>query len=173
MPPQLAAIIYLSGVVWLFRRDFRERPNVTSALWLPFFWVILSGGRFVSQWLGIFGLDLGGVLVQEGRPVGAFFFFGIIISCIYVLYRRQVNWSEFMRNNRWVTIYLLYCLLAITWSDFPFVAFKRWIKLFGQPVMVLVLLTEPDPMESLARLLKRCAYVIVPISILFIKYFPE
>src|ERR1700733_12280195 len=125
MPPQLAAIIYLSGVVWLFRRDFRERPNVTSPLWLPFFWVILSGGRFVSQWPDIFGVDLGGVLVEEGSPVDPFFFSGIIISGIYVLYRRQVNWSEFMRNNRWVTINLLYCLPAITWSDFTFVVFKR------------------------------------------------
>jgi exopolysaccharide production protein ExoQ len=173
MPPQIAALVYILGVVWLFRRDFRERPNVTAALWLPFFWIFISGSRFFTQWLEIFGLDLGGVSVEEGSPVDAFVFFGIIISGVYVLHRRRVNWSEFMRNNRWVTIYLCYCLLAITWSDFPFVAFKRWIKLFGQPIMVLVLLTEPDPVESFTRLLKRFAYMIVPISILFIKYFPQ
>ncbi len=59
MPPNLAAVIYLSFVVWLFRRDFREKANVTSALWLPFFWTFISGGRFISQWLDIFGLNLG------------------------------------------------------------------------------------------------------------------
>src|SRR6266700_5720017 len=39
--------------------------------------------------------------------------------------------------------------------------------------MALIVLTEPDPLETLTRLMKRCAYVIVPVSILFIKYYPE
>jgi O-antigen ligase len=173
IPPQLAAVIYLGVVAWLFRRDIRERPNVTNALWLPFFWVFISGTRFITGWLAIFGLNVGGVSVQEGSPVDAVFFFGVIAGGLYVLHRRQVNWSAFMRQNRWVTIYLGYCLLATLWSDYPFVALKRWTKLFGQPVMVLILLTEPDPMESLKRLLKRLAYVVVPISILFIKYFSQ
>ena len=39
--------------------------------------------------------------------------------------------------------------------------------------MALIVLTEPDPEEALTRLMKRCAYVVVPVSILFIKYYPE
>ena len=64
-------------------------------------------------------------------------------------------------------------LLAILWSDFQFVAFKRWIKILGHPIMALVVLTDPDPIEALRRLFKRAAFVLVPMSILFIKYFPE
>jgi O-antigen ligase len=173
MPPILALFLTIGFIVFLFRRDFREQPNVTAALWLPFFWVVISSSRFVSQWLEIFGLDLGGVSVEEGSPVDATFFFGIILSGIYVLYRRQVSCLEFVRDNRWVAIYLAYCLMAVLWSDYSFIAFKRWIKLLGQPVMVLVVLTEPDPMESLTRLMKRCAYVLLPVSVLFIKYYPD
>jgi O-antigen ligase len=39
--------------------------------------------------------------------------------------------------------------------------------------MVLVVLTEPDPQAALIRLLKRCAYVLIPFSIMLIKYFPD
>jgi O-antigen ligase len=39
--------------------------------------------------------------------------------------------------------------------------------------MVLIVLTEPDSKEALIRLMKRCAYVVVPVSILWIKYYPE
>ena len=39
--------------------------------------------------------------------------------------------------------------------------------------MALIVLTEPDPEEALTRLMKRCAYVVVPVSILFIKYYPQ
>ena len=41
------------------------------------------------------------------------------------------------------------------------------------PIMALIVLTEPDPEEALKRLMKRCAYVVVPVSILWIKYYPE
>jgi O-antigen ligase len=173
LPPNLALLIYLGFVVWLFRRDIREKPNVTGALWIPFFWVFISGSRFVSEWLDIVGLHVGGTSVEEGSPVDAVFFFGLIGAGIYVLRQRQVSLAEFMRNNPWVAIYLAYCFVSILWSDFPLVAFKRWIKLCGQPVMVLIVLTEPAPLEALVRLFKRLAYVWIPVSILFIKYFQD
>ena len=43
--------------------------------------------------------------------------------------------------------------------------------MFGHPIMALILLTEPNLEEALIRLMKRCAYVVVPVSILFIKYY--
>jgi len=64
-------------------------------------------------------------------------------------------------------------LISIMWSDFPFNAIKRWIKTLGHPIMALIVLTEPDPRESFIRLLKRLAYFLVPISVLFIKYYPQ
>jgi O-antigen ligase len=39
--------------------------------------------------------------------------------------------------------------------------------------MALILLTEPDPAEALSRLVKRSAYVLLPLSIVLIKYYPE
>lgn len=173
LSPQLALFICLGFVAWLFIRDIRERPNVTGALWIPFFWVTISASRFVSQWLNILGLQVGGESVEDGSPIDAIFFFILIALGCYVVYIRRVSISDFVRNNPWVAIYLGYCAVAILWSDYPFIAFKRWIKLFGQPIMVLIVLTEPDPMEAVTRLFKRCTYVIAPISILFIKYFPD
>jgi exopolysaccharide production protein ExoQ len=90
-----------------------------------------------------------------------------------VLRKRGVNLSTFARNNRWLIAFLVYCLISIVWSDFPLIAFKRWIKVLGHPIMVLVVLTDPNPVEAVKRLLKRIAYVLIPLSICFIKYFPE
>ena len=102
----------------------------------------------------------------------ASFYFAMIIAGFCVLLKRQVRLSEVVLNNGWLIAFLLYCFISIAWSDFPFVAFKRWIKILGHPIMVLIVLTEPDPEEALISLMKRCAYVIVPVSILFIKYYP-
>ena len=115
----------------------------------------------------------GAASVEEGSPLDAWFYFALIAAGFCVLNKRQVRLSEIVRNNAWLIVFLLYCFISIVWSDFPFVAFKRWIKILGHPIMALIVLTEPDPEEALIRLMKRCAYVVVPVSILFIKYYPE
>jgi exopolysaccharide production protein ExoQ len=173
LPPTVALLLTVAFVIFLFRRDIQERPNVTGALWLPLLWMLIACSRTVSQWLDLFGVHLGGVSEEEGSPLDACIYFALIVAGICLLNTRQVNLAEFSRNNAWLVAFLLYCFIAILWSDFPFIAFKRWIKILGPPIMVLILLTEPDPGEALRRLMKRCAYVIVPVSILLIKYYPE
>ncbi len=174
MPSSVALLLTVGFIVFLFARDIRERANVTGALWLPFFWIVVGpGSRFLSQWLNIFGFNFGAITVEDGSPIDAAFYCALILTGMFVLNKRRIRLSEFIRKNRWLTIFMAYCLIAMLWSDYPFVSFKRWIKLLGDPVIALVLLTEPDPMESLGRTIKRCAYVMLPLSILFIKYFPN
>src|SRR5437667_7537225 len=174
MPPPVATLLTLGFIIFLFRRDIRERPDVSGALWLPLLWLILGCSRSVSAWLNSFGLPVSGsASVEEGSPLDACFYFVMIIVGFCVLAKRQVRLSEVVSNNGWLIIFLLYCFISIAWSDFPFVALKRWIKILGHPIMVLIILTEPNPDQAVKTLLKRCAYVVVPVSILFIKYYPE
>ncbi len=174
LPPNVALVLTTALIVFLFRRDIRERPDVTGALWLPLLWMLLVFSRPLSEWLGIFGLPgFGAATLEEGSPLDAGVYFGLAAAGAWVLYRRQASLSEIVRNNQWLTIFLLYCLISIVWSDFPLVAFKRWIKVLGHPIMALIVITEPDPDEAIKRLMKRCAYIVVPVSILFIKYYPQ
>jgi len=174
LPPAVASCLTLAFITFLFRRDIREKPNISGALWLPLLWLMPGCSRSLSEWLNIFGLPVsGGASVEEGSPLDACFCFVLIIAGFCVLAKRQVRLSEIVHNNGWLIAFLLYCFISIAWSDFPFVAFKRWIKILGHPIMALIVLTEPDPEESVTRLIKRCAYVVVPVSILFIKYYPE
>jgi exopolysaccharide production protein ExoQ len=173
MPPLLAAFLTCAFIVFLFTRDSREKPNITGALWIPLLWLLIISSRFVSEWLNLFGFHLGAASLEEGSPLDAMVCFVLMAAGFYVLHQRQVSLSKIVRNNQWLTIFLLYCFVSILWSDFPIVALKRWIKVLGHPIMALIVLTEPEPEEALINLMKRCAYVIVPVSILFIKYFPQ
>jgi exopolysaccharide production protein ExoQ len=174
LPPSIATVLTVAFIVWLFRRDSREKPDISGALWLPLLWFVLACSRSLSAWLNIFGLPVtGAVSIEEGSPLDAWFYFAMIAVGSCVLVKRQVRLSEVVQNNGWLIVFLLYCFISIVWSDFPLVAFKRWIKILGHPIMVLIVLTEPDPVEAVKRLMKRCAYVVVPVSILFIKYYDE
>ena len=170
LPPTVALVLTIGFIVFLFRRDIRERPNITGALWLPLVWMLLIATRSPIQWLSLGGF-VQGASMEEGNPLDAWVYFILIAAGFYVLNKRQVSLSEVFRDNGWLMAFLLYCFIAILWSEAPFIGFKRWIKILGHPIMALVLLTEPDPGEAIARLMKRSAYVFVPLSILFIKYY--
>jgi O-antigen ligase len=100
-------------------------------------------------------------------------FASLQLAALAVLVQRRVSLSRIISRNLWVALFLGYCALSIAWSEFPLVAFKRWLKVLGHPLMVMIVVTEPDPGEALVRLMKRAAYVLVPFSILLIKYYPE
>src|SRR4029077_4051991 len=120
------------------------------------------------------GLPVSGpASAEEGSPLDACFFLALAIAGFYVLSNRQLQFSEIVSKNGWLIAFFLYCFISIGWSDFPFIAFKRWIKIFGHPIMALIVFTEPDPDEALRRLMKGWPYVVVPVSILWIKYYPE
>jgi len=174
LPPRLALLLTVAFMIFLFWRDLREKPTVSGALWLPVLWLVLICSRSFTQWLNIFGLHAGGaVSVEEGSPLDACFYFALFVAGLCVLLSRQVRLSEIVRNNAWLIVFVAYCLISILWSDFPLVSFKRWIKIFGHPIMALIVLTEPNLEEALIQLMKRCAYVVIPVSILFIKYYPH
>jgi len=173
MPPVIALFVTVAFVIFLYRRDIRERPNVTGALWLPLLWMLILGSRSVAIWLDTLSLPTVFGSLEEGNPLDATVQFAFIAGGVYVLNRRQVSLGEIFRNNKWLMAFLIYCFISIVWSDFPLVASKRWIKILGHPIMALIVLTEPDPEEAVTRLLKRSAYILVPFSILFIKYYPE
>ncbi|MBN1577314.1 MAG: O-antigen ligase family protein [Chitinispirillaceae bacterium] len=101
------------------------------------------------------------------------FFFFLIFAALVTLKRRQISLSFFSQKNIWLIVFFTYCGISIFWSDFPFVAFKRWIKAIGEIAIVMVVLTEVDPIESTITLYRRCAYVLLPLSIVYIRYFPE
>jgi O-antigen ligase len=68
---------------------------------------------------------------------------------------------------------VLYCAISILWSDYPGVALKRWIKSLGDYAMVLILLTEHDRSRAVKQTFARVGFVLMPLSILFIKYYPD
>lgn len=173
MPPSLATLLTLGFIIVLLVRDQRTQAKVSAALWLPVIWLTLNGSRFVSQWLSLFGVGGPSGDMADGSPIDAACFLALILAGMTVLVRRRIVIAEIVSRNRWLTFFLIYTLISIVWSDFPLIAAKRWIKTLGHPVMALVIITDADPISALRTVLKRCAYFLLPGSVLFIKYYPQ
>lgn len=173
MPPRLAAFLTLVFILFLYWRDRKTQGKMSLALWLPLLWMLINGSRFVSDWLNMFGFSFGAVSLEEGSPLDRLVYGSLIAGAFFVLHKRNVRFATFVQNNQVLFAFLLYCFFSILWSDYPFVALKRWVKVIGHPLMVLVILTDPEPIKALTTVMKRCGYVLLPVSILFIKYYPE
>jgi len=171
MPPALAAFACLVFIVYLFWDDVRRRDGQRIS-WVPFVWMFLAGSRFASAWL-----NLGGTITRraydEGSPIDRAVFFSLIVWGTVVLARRHIKWARLLIENKWIALYLLYSLSSFFWSDEPFLLVRRWIKELGNPIIVLVLLTEPQPYEAIGITLRRLSFLMLPLSVLFIKYYPE
>jgi len=172
MPPHLASLVFLVGVVGLFFLD-RDRARRSSlALWIPVAWLAIGGSRNVSVWLGNSG-PVSADQYLEGSPLDRALLTALIVIGLGVLISRGQRTGEVLRRNAPLVVFFMYCAASALWSDFPLVAFKRWTKVLGNVVMVLVVLTELDPAYAVKRFLSWTAYLLIPASVLIIKYYPD
>ncbi len=169
MSPSIATLLTIAGVLFLLRRDAVKGEARTPALWLPVMWLGVTGSRFISQWVNP---DAGGNF-YEGSPIDAAYFATLMAAGAMVLIRRQVSFWAVVQANSWIAAFAAFGLLSVLWSDEPGIATKRWIKTLGHPIMALIILTDPDPKAAIRTVLKRCAFILLPVSVLFIKYLPE
>ena len=171
MPPPLALALTIGFVAFLYIRGFRAEGKASPVLWLPVLWIMITGTRFVSQWINIAApIEITGG--AEGSPLDAAVFAALILAGTVVVLQRSVI-ARFTRENPWLVLFIIYSLVSVAWSDFPSIALKRWIKTLGHPIMALIILTDPRPMNALRIVMKRCAFVLIPFSITLIKYYPE
>jgi exopolysaccharide production protein ExoQ len=173
MNPSLALLGCTVGIVGLFFLDRDKAVCTSKALWLPVIWLWIVGSRPVSVWLGINPATQDASQLLDGSPFDRLVFATLLVLGIIVLIRRNNRTRAFLRASWPILLYFLYCLLSVIWSDFSDVSLKRWIKSIGDLVMVLIVLTEADPTAGLKRLFARVGFILMPFSVLLIRYFGD
>ena len=163
------------GILGLFFLAREGRSQTSLVFWIPIAWLLIKDSRPVSFWLGMtppagFSVEMASL---EGSPVDRVVFTVLVVAGLAVLIARGSKVVAVLRANWALLIYLSYCGVSILWSDYPDVAFKRWFKAIGDIAMVLIVVTEADPIAALRQLFSRIGFVLIPLSILFIKYYPS
>ncbi len=168
MPPIVVLIACLLFIFLLFRIDITFKPNVSSAIWIPTIWVMIIASRPLGFWLHITPADN-----AEGSLFDAILYTLFMLTGLYILKRRGIQFLDVGRNNKWMVVFFLYGLISVGWSDIPFVTLKRLVKTLGNPVMALVILSEEDLLDAIKTVYRRAAYVLLPLSFVCINYFPS
>jgi len=173
MTSALATLVCAIGVLGLFYLD-RDKPVQTSkALWIPVIWLWINQSRPVSMWLGMAPMKHSATQLLQGSPIDWAILASLMALGLIALIFRRDRITPLLKASWPILLYFSFCLLSVLWSDFRSVAFKRWIKATGDLVMVLVVVTDARPSAALERLITRVGFVLLPASVLLIKYYRD
>lgn len=172
MSPSVATAVCAAGILGLFWLE-RDRVSLVSAsIWIPVTWIFLAGSRSVGQWLDLNTTPDSVDAVLDGSPTDRLVYSVLLALGVAVVLKRRRVVAGLLRANTPVVLFFVYGAASILWSAYPDVAFKRWTKALGDFVMVLVVLSDADRVGAIKRLFARTAFLLIPVSILFIKYYP-
>jgi exopolysaccharide production protein ExoQ len=173
---QIATLICILGILGLYLLNRDQKDETSKALLIPLIWLLIAGSRNVGEWLGAGAPPTSPSSSDpylEGNPIDRNVLAGFVALGVIVLIRRRHKVAKMLSANWPILLYFLYCLVSILWSDFPYVGFKRWIRFSGDLVMVLVILSDRDWLAARKKILAWAAFVLLPVSILFIRYYPQ
>src|SRR5207248_7349781 len=167
MPAAVALSVWIILTLALLYFDPARIPRTSLALWLPVIWMFILATRLPSQWFGI-QVGQAAQALEEGNPVDRFISSMLILLALGVLLSRSFSWRGFFSANGALMAFLGFALVSFLWSDYPFVAFKRWCRDLANYLTVLVVLSDANPLEAVRALLRRLYYILIPLCILLI-----
>lgn len=172
MASSVALVLCGLLVAVLLRNERGRSPDVSGAMWVPTLWLLLCGSKPLARWFeGNAMAEVGGD--ETGSPLDRLVLSILIGLAVVILFRRRIQWSQVVRDNLWLVVFFLYLGLSVLWSDYPSVSLKRWVRLSAAVLIAMVFLTEKRPLSALESAFRRCAYILIPVSLLLIKYFPN
>ena len=167
MPPIIALIICSIFVAFLLCLERKQLPTVSRALWIPTIWMLLNLSKPLGIWIGSSGVSM-----EEGSDYDRLALSVLFLIGFLILTTKNFQWSKSIRE--YPTIYLIvgFTLLSVSWSDMPFVSFKRWTREIIAVAIAFVIGTESNPWQAVQCIFRRSIYILIPFSYVLIHYYP-
>jgi O-antigen ligase len=151
--------------------DEKKQQGVSWTLLVPLLWFLRIASRGVTYWLNPEMAAEAEIDYLQGSPIDRTFLLILEGLGFLVLLFRKIDWLEFLRRNKLLCLFYLYMGISVLWSDFASVSFKRWIRTIGDLMMVLIVITDPNFMKAVPRMFRQWAFLLIPLSVIFIKYY--
>jgi O-antigen ligase len=172
MDPTFAATSCFALVLALLVLEHRTHAEVSLATWVPTGWLLIAGSRPLRLWFRASDVPVEQSM-EAGSPLDRLVLSTLILVGLAVIVRRGIRWRLMTRGNAWLLVLFLYMAASIGWSEFPMVSFKRWVRTLGPVIMAVVLSSESRPLEAVQAVFRRTAYVLLPFSLMLVKYYPS
>ncbi len=96
----------------------------------------------------------------------------LFVASFLSLIGKQQQVFDFIRKEKFLTLFLLWSLLSISWSNYPVVSLKRWITLFGEAIICLAVMVNMRWSEVALRYFRVILSIYLPLTILSVIFIP-
>jgi exopolysaccharide production protein ExoQ len=174
MERTVALLVCFTLIYVLLRIERKQAAQVSRAAWIPALWMLYHASKPISCWLIPYGIiSISGDEIETGCAVDRNVLLLLMICGFTTIWRRGLDRSQALQRNRWLLVLMAYLLLSCLWSPVPMGSLKQWFRVLGCFIMALVVLTEADPDEALESILVRMVYILIPLSVVLVKWVPE
>ncbi len=175
MTTLIATLCFALLIAALLKFTREREVKRAAALWIAFAWLWFASSRSPSAWVQPKGgvARTASTAYDEGNSFDRNILMGIMVLGVIVLARRSRSSTNFLTSNCPIVLFFLYCALSATWSDHGDISIRRWFRALGDLVAVMVILTDVDWEGAFKWIYLRLACLLVPLSILFFRYYPN
>ena len=170
MVPIIALIGCTIFVLLLLRLEHKASKENSFVLWIPVVWMLIIASRPLNTWFLVHG-DFS-PNNEAGSDIDRYTLTVLGLVAGIVLLQRRADWTSKLRQHKWLLLLFGYMFVSTFWSDITLIALKRWVREIIFLVMALVILTDGNPLRALGSVLRRTAYLLIPFSILLIRFYP-
>jgi exopolysaccharide production protein ExoQ len=162
--------------------DFRQGRQFSSGAWISLIWIAIGASRPIASWVHpnmfvAFSQDIGwaqgSIETVQNNPLDRNILIVLMVLGLVALISRRDQFQLNLSDNSWLIAFFALCLISIFWSEYPGIILKRWIRLAGDVIVILLILSETDPQETIYRIIRRMAILFLPLSILLIKFYGQ
>lgn len=170
----IALTLCIAYVLALLAVENRASRAVSLAVWIPTIWIMIGASRPLATWSTSTQVLSSSAYAnnESGSALDRWTLIALTMMGIVVLARRRFDWSRVVRRHGWLLALLSYMFLSTLWSDITIIALKRWVREWVAIVMALIVMSEGNPRQALASLFRRSAYILIPFSLVLIKFYP-
>ena len=179
---QLALLLTVAFILYALRREIRQGQRFSAGTWISFLWICLSASRPIVYWVhpGAFAAfgemiawERGNIEIIKNNPLDRNVLAALMVLGFIALIGRRHRFQLVLSDNGWLIAFFVFTLISLLWSVDPGTALKRWIRLAGDVIVILLILTERDPEETICRIMRRMAILFLPLSILLVRFYGQ
>ena len=144
-------------------------------MWIPFIWIALAASRPLTSWLtpGVATAENFESALLQGNSAERNYMIILLVAGALLLLKRRDRITFYFKDNVYIYLLYFYALVSIVWSAYPGISAKRYIRLVGDIIMALLILSEDRENNALDHILRRCAIFLIPMSMLFVRFLTQ
>lgn len=149
------------------------RYHFNIAVWAAVLYLIVTTTSILSFWQeDIIGDALYEQNFAQSNMIVSSIGIAVTLLLVHQLLKKKKTALRILRLSWPLVLVLIFSLISCLWSEVPFMAFRRFIKVLIMVICVLTLLSENDSGASLKRAIFIYITVTILISLVFILFFP-